>query len=1052
MSDLSNKHPIINWFLNNPVTANLLMLGVLLGGLYMVGFFGLAGMTAKLPLEVFPLVDTNRVTVSASLNGSSPEDVERGVTNKIEEALQSVQGIDEITSRSTANVAEVSITAVADYDIDTLLDDVKAEVDSLNGLPAEVEKVRVAKNVRRRGILWVTLSGDVSEAMLLAQAERLKQRLLANSFVEAVDIDGKKAREIAVEIEPDTLTAYGLSLSQVAASIDGSSLDLSVGELQTSQGRMALRIKNQAHDSRAYADLVIRSQADGASVRLGDIATLRDGFVEQQSISEFNEKPSLTLRLSSREHANVIEADKAATTIVNDFKNTLPAGITTTMWNNNVVHVRDRINLFLRNATSGVLLVFLLLTLFVNFRLAFWVVLGIPVSFAGALLAMGAMNLSINLITLFGFIIVLGIVVDDAIVIGESIYTWKKRTQNAPEATLRGTARVSTAATFGVLTTVVAFLPLTQVAGGMGDILGQIGWVVIFCLLFSLLESKLILPSHLHHTRVALREDRSRNPWVRLQLALSHGLEALVQHAYLPVLTWTLRFRYFTLVTFIALFILAIGTVIGGILKVSRFPHVEAQSISLSVTMDNNIDVDTTIAWARKAAKALRRADEQLMTEAGSTAPNITHIAVNNKNDTQFSVHAGLAGSDSRTLGAQAIANRWREVLGRIAGAKTVSFVAKQRFSRADIDIQLLGGEPKDQTAAAQALMAELASTAGVTDIYNSEDSIGKEIHIDMKPEANSYGITHTQLARAVRSAFYGVQAERLQRGSDEIRVMVRYPKRQRQSLADLENFHLTTATGQSIPIHAVARLSYASSPNRIMHLDLQRVVSVYADVERHITSSDAVVADLQSSGFLNALAQQYGVEVRLGGEAREGAKSDASMKVGFVLSLLMIYVLLAVALKSYSQPVIIMSVIPFGIIGAIVGHLLLGRDFSMVGMFGVIALSGVVVNDSLLFISTIGQQRQEGKSVFEAIQYTGLHRFRPIILTSVTTFTGLMPILFETSFQAQFLIPMAISLGFGILFATAITLILVPILYGIFYDVKRFWRRVFWVEKSLDI
>lgn len=1034
---LTSKHPLIHWFINNTVSANLLMIGILLSGLYMVGFFGLFGQTAKIPLEAFPLTESNTITVKASLNGASPEDVESGVTHKIEEALKSLPGIAKTTSISTANTASIRVEAVTNYDLDYLLDEVNSTIDNLKGLPTEVEKVRVSKNQRQHDILWVTLYGDVSELLLKNTANRLKTQLLSNPYVETVIIDGEKAAEIAIEIPESRLNEYALTLAQIATAINNTSLDLALGNLETTQGKIALRLKNQSNNIDDYSNITIRTFADGSTVKLGDIATLTDGLVEQSIMNEFNGKPSLTLRLKSGENANVIEADQAVTQAVLQFTRTLPPALQTTIWNNRVDDVRDRIDLFTRNVATGIFLVFLLLTLFLNLKLAFWVALGIPVSFAGALLAMGLSGITINLITLFGFIIVLGIVVDDAIIIGESIYSSKKHAHNAPEATLYGAARVSTAATFGVLTTVAAFIPLTQVDGRLGEILGQIGWVVIFCLLFSLLESKLILPAHLRSTRVSLKGQHSKNPWIKVQTAVAHGLESLIEKTYLPVLSLALKHRYFTLLVFVSGFILSIGAVLGGILKVSRFPHIESQSIALTVQMDNTVDVATTQALARQAAKALRKTDQQLMQQEETLVPNITHIASFNTDDTTFMVRAGLAGAETRTLQAQAIVNRWRENVGPIIGAKSVNYASRRRFTNADIEVHILTDNDATQLVVQEKVIEHLAGFNGINEITSSEEDISQEIHIHLKPEAKSYGITHAQLARSIRAAFYGIEAERIQRGTDEIRVMIRYPKNERQSLANLARLHLITDNGLSLPIETVADLSFGYSPKSIRHLDGKRIVTISANVDRRLTRSDSVIESLKKEGFLTQLEQQYQVDIRLGGEAEEGEKTDASMTLGFIISLVMIYILLAIPLKSYSKPLIIMSVIPFGIIGAIIGHLLLGMDISMIGIFGIIALSGVVVNDSLLLLSTISQQRNTGLSLYDAVRLTGVKRFRPVILTSLTTFAGLMPMLFETSFQAQFLIPMAVSLGFGILFATCITLILIPVLYFISEDIS---------------
>lgn len=1034
---LARKHPILHWFIHNPVSANLLMLGIIISGLYMVGFFGLFGQTAKLRLEAFPSIEIGTITISASINGSIPEDVEQGVTNKLEKILQGIQGIDKISSSSTANTATIRIDAVTGYNIDRLLTDIKTQVDTVGTLPSEVEKVLVQKAVLQPPILWVTLHGDVSDKLLLFEAERLKNKLLHSQYIENITIDGKKSPEIQINISEDTLKAYNLSLSQVAVAINNASLDLSSGTIETTQGAVNLRIKAQARQSRDYENLIIRAGSDGSQLRLGDIATVTDGFAEQEILTEFNGQRSLTLRLKSGKNANVIEADQAATAIVHNFIPSLPDGLTATIWNNRVSFVKDRIDLFVRNSAAGVIFVFLLLALFLNVRLAFWVALGIPVAFTGALLLMKVFDISISLISLFGFILVLGIVVDDAIVIGESVYSWKKRTNNAPQATLCGVSRVSTAATFGVLTTIAAFLPLTQINGDIGNILGQIGAVVIFCLLFSLLESKLILPAHLHHISVATRENRGNNWWIRMQTTIAHGLEVVVEKTYLPMLAIVLRQRYFALLVFLAMFVLAIGMVVGGIVPVSIMPRVESQDISMTVAMDSTVNVTDTIKQAKKAGAALREADKQLMAEQSVDTANVTNVSVFNMDDTHFMVRAGLAGAETRTLDATVIANRWREIVGQIPGAKSIQAAARQRFSDADIEIQVLGDNAEQQQDAASELMQALSRQAGVHDIVNSQGEGNNEIRIRLKPEATTYGVNKIQLAQTIRAAFYGEQAERLQRGDDEIRVMVRYPKAERQSLANLYQLNIHTNGGAIIPLSAVADLSFAHSPTSIEHINGQRVLRVSANVNKAQTSVESVISALSDS-IIPKIVQRYGVSIELGGETEEDAKAATSMQLGFIISLVMIYILLAIPLKSYMPPLIIMSVIPFGIIGAILGHLLLGMTMSMLSAFGIIALSGVVVNDSLLLISTIQQHRAEGMSVRESIIVTGMRRFRPVILTSITTFAGLMPMLFETSFQAQFLIPMAVSLGFGILFATTITLLLVPVLYVISHDVKR--------------
>lgn len=1033
---LARQHPIIHWFIHNQVAANLLMLGILLTGLYMVGFFGLFGQTAKLRLEAFPEQEPSTVSIVAGINGSTPQDVEQAITNKIEEALQGVQGVEKITSETTAETARIDVDAIAGYDMDKLYDDIKTQVDTLGNLPAEVEKVTVKKSAWQPSILWVTLHGNSNEGVLKKEANRLKDRLLQNPFIEKIDIDGEKPAEIHIALTESTLKAYRLSIEQVAAAINNESLDLSAGKLSTAQGEWTLRVKAQAQNQNDYENLIIRADNDGALVRLGDIATVTDGFAEAQIYVGFNGQPSLTLRLKSGKNANVIEADKAATAIVKAFAKTLPDNLQATIWNNRVSYVKDRIDLFVENSMVGVTLVFLLLTLFLNVRLAFWVALGIPVAFSGALILMNIFNISINLITLFGFILVLGIVVDDAIIIGESIYSWKKRTNNHPDATLKGASRVAVAATFGVLTTVAAFIPLTQVDGDVGNVLGQIGLVVIFCLLFSLVESKLILPAHLYRAQVATNDYQAKNLWEKLQTSISQGLESLVEKTYLPILTLALRQRYFTLLLFTAMLVLAVGVILGRIIPVSIMPRIESQNIALTVEMDNNTGVEQTIALVKQAAKALREADRQLMAEQQTDYPNVTHIAAFNSDNTRFMVRAGLSGAKTRTLSAPIIVNRWREVLGEIKGAKSVDFSARQRWSKADIELQVLSSHHQQQQLAGVALTQALRRIEGVKDVTNSQEETDKEILINIKPEAAIYGISKAYVAKTLRAAYYGQQAERVQRGGEEVRVMLRYPKDKRKTLNDLYQLSIHTQSGVAIPLRAVAELSFAQTPKTIEHLNGQKALTVFANIDKDKTNNETVMATLEET-ILPAIEQQHDVTIRFGGEVEEDEKASQSMKLGFIVSLAMIYVLLAVPLKSYTRPIIIMAAIPFGIIGAVLGHWVLGMTLSMLSVFGIIALSGVVVNDSLVLLSSIQQYRDEGMDIHQAITETGVRRFRPVILTSLTTFVGLMPMLFETSFQAQFLIPMAVSLGFGILFATTITLILTPIVYAAFADIK---------------
>jgi len=1022
------QHPIINWFIHNPVTANLLMVGILFTGLYMIGFFGLFGMTSKLNLEAFSSLPTTTLTVVVSLNGSNPEDVEQGVTNKIEEALQGVSGIDKVTSVSMGDQARVYVKAVLGYDIDKLYGDVKQRVDGIGGLPKQVERVFVDKEERKFALFSASIYGDVGEDLLLQEARRLKRILLGDPHIGDIDLWGEKERQVSVNVSQHRLNEYRLTLDDVANAIKRASLNLSVGSIDAATGRLALRIKNQAHTQSDFDALTIRANADGSRLRLKDIAKVSVGFSETETFALYDGKPSVTLDLSSGLNANVIEADKSAQAVIRDFAKTLPEGLKVTVWNNNVVYVRDRIRLFTSNVLQGACWVFLLLTLFLNLRLAFWVAMGIPISLAGALVMMKVFAISINMFTLFGFILVLGIIVDDAIVIGESVYTFKKRLNNATDATIKGVSRVSTAATFGVLTTVAAFLPLTHISGDLGYVLAQTAIVIIFALLFSLVDSKLILPSHLYRVRVVTVEHKPRNPWGKLQSFIAHGIERMIERLYLPVLTWSIRHQFFVLLLFILMLVMAAALVISGVVKQSFFPNVESNHIQLRVDMNNNVSAAETAAIAKKATQALHQADKALMQEKGQTQSNLTSVFAASRSERSFSVYVGLAPSAIRKVSAQTIASRWNKLLGKIKEAESVTFDAAERFASHDVEINISADNAAANEAVSSRIAAALQSLSGVKQVASSQ-GIRQEVHIHLKPSAMIYGVTQTQLANTIRAAFYGVEAQRFQQGSDEIKVMVSYPEVERASLADLEHLPVRLNDGSAIAMGELATLSFVEVPKRIKHINSQVIRTVYADVDKTVTTSQKVVQALNKE-LIPELIAQYPVKISLSGESEAREASNDSLKIAMLVAVVAIYVLLAISLSSHFLPFVIMSAIPFGLVGAVLGHLILGKAVSMISLFGMVSLSGVVVNDSLLLVSTIKQYRREGMPLFDTIRLTGLRRFRPVILTSITTFAGLMPMLWETSLQARFIVPMAISLGFGILFATLITLILVPVLY----------------------
>ncbi|MDQ8195405.1 efflux RND transporter permease subunit [Coraliomargarita sp. SDUM461004] len=1033
------KHPIIAWFCDNTVVANILMLIIL----------GMGISTAiSVRKEAFPSFDAESVTVSVPFRGGTPEDVERGVAIKIEESLQGIKGIDHISSTSTESNAKVTINAIEDYSITKLLDDVKIQVDAISSFPEQAEKPIITENQRSHDVLRVNLYGDVAESVLKEAARTLRDDLLKLENITLVETSGARDYEVSVEVSENQLRAYNLTFNEVADAISNNSIDLSGGVVRSDSGDISVRTRDQAYVAADFAKIPLRTEADGTRILLGDIAEIRDGFVDQEYLSRFNGQPSVGLSITSEGDNDIIKAADEATQFVASYAEVygLPEGVQISSWQDGSESIRSRLKLLIDNGILGVLLVLISLALFLNLRLAFWVALGIPISIAGALAAFPfpLIDISLNQLTAFAFIIVLGIIVDDAIVIGESIYSTKEEDEakgehhkNDLHSTVRGVSKVVTPATFGVLTTIAAFYPLTQVSGRMGNVFGQIATGVILCLIFSLVESKLILPSHLNHIRIKHEPKNfiSRR-WARFQEAIARGLKYFVQRLYQPALRAMIPYRYVTLAAFIAVLILVIGLLPSGKLRFVFFPDIYRDSISANLELEQGLPVDYLHENANMIADALQQTIRELESKSGETL--LRHISVNASSNTAASIAAELTTSETRTITTGDIVKAWRSKIPPISGAKALT-ISGTRGPGQGLEIQLASQSLDDLQAAAEAMKAKVATYPGIHDIQDTFDSGRPEIQVQLTPAGQAAGYNKQLLANNVRSAFYGTEAQRVQRGRDEVKVMVRYPIEERSQLETLRDMRIRTDDGSAVPFSVVADTQYGDSLASIERFDNNRIVSVKADIDKAVTSSEEVLALLSEDYFPTFLAEHPNVSINLYGEAEQRAKSVQSLLRGFGFSILMIYILIAVPLKSYTKPLFIMSVIPFGIIGALLGHFLIGIPISILSVFGILALSGIVVNDSLVLMSRLDDLGIEAPDtpLAERIIRAGGERFRAILLTTLTTFVGLIPLLAETSTQAQFLKPMAVSVGFGVVFATGITLVLLPIMILIANDLR---------------
>jgi multidrug efflux pump subunit AcrB len=1036
------KSPI-KWMAHNHVASNLLMMVFIVGGI-------LVGLSVK--QEVFPEISLDLVRISVAYPGAGPEEIEEGILLKIEENLSGVNGIKEIKAVAAEGFGTVTAEVLPGEDIDVILQDVKAEVDRITTFPREAEEPVIAKVVSRREVISVVVYGDLPERSLREQAESIRDDLLSFPEITQAELNGVRPYEISIEVPEENLRRYGLTLDMIADRIRKASLDLPAGAVKSAGGEVLIRTKERRYKGFEYAGISLLYNPDGTEVRVGDISTVKDTFRETDEFASFDGMPAAMIAVFRVGDQKPTEISGIVREYVKEKQGSLPGSVKLATWNDTSELLQSRMNLLIKNALIGLVLVFIVLGLFLQMRLALWVMLGIPISFLGAMFLMPAADVSINMLSLFAFILALGIVVDDAIVVGENIFEHRQKGKSHIRAAVDGALEVSGPVVFSILTTVAAFLPLLFVSGTMGKFIKVIPYVVIPILGISLVESLFILPSHLGLGRTT-RDSRGIAGHIeRVRSGFGALLQRFISGPYASFLALCLRYRYVTAAAAIALLLVTAGLVGGGIMKFRFMPEVDGDHIIASLRMPVGTPIEETVRAQRiilEKAKELVAAYDGERTDGTSILRNIYAVSGN----TIATGHGGemtssgahladvamlLTGSEKRGVPSSEIAAKWRWMVGDIQGADSLTFTSNLVQFGANIDVRLAHENPDFLLNATARLKEALAQYPGVGDISDNYAQGKRELKLRLKPDARTLGIMEEDLGRQIRSAFYGAEALRLQRGRNEVKVMVRYPETDRKSLSDLESMRIRTREGGEIPFAQAAYVEEGRGYSEINRADRKRVIDVTATVDDKVANAEEILLDLKST-ILNDLKNDYpGLSYNLEGEEKERRESLGSMKTGFLMALFLIYALLAVPFRSYSQPLIVMAAIPFGIVGAILGHLIMGYDLSILSLFGIVALAGVVVNDSLLLIDFINRKRREGETdLRRAVIESGQRRFRPILLTSLTTFFGLAPMITETSVQAQFLIPMAISLGFGILFATGITLILVPSLYLVLEDVR---------------
>jgi len=1038
------KKGLLGWFASNHVAANLLMFLIIAAGL--MSLFD----TKK---EIFPETSLDTISITVPYLGASPEDVEKGVLLRVEEAIAGIDGIKRITSIASEGFGTTIVEAEEYADIQDVLDDVKAEIDRIITFPQETEEPEISEVKSRRHVISIVVYGDASEKTLKTLADQIRDDLTSFENITLVNVLGIRPYEISIEVSEETLRKYSLTFDQVAKAVKQSSLDIPAGSVKTTGGTILLRTKGQMYYGPEFEDIIVLTRNDGTKIRLGDIAVVKDDFEDTDLYSQFDGKRAALVNVLRTGEQSALEVADTVKKYIENKRPNLPEGVSIAIWEDDSAILVSRINLLKRNAYLGLTLVFICLTLFLNFRLAFWTTMGIPISFLGAFYLIPLFGVSINMISLFAFIMSLGIVVDDAIVVGENIFAYRQQGYDRARAAVMGVREMSMPVLLAVLTTMFAFIPLAYTSGIMGKILRVLPIVVVSVLGVSLLEALLILPSHLS-SKHSFKKLFIVKYTDKLNVWTGRNLEKFINGRFAASVQNAVRWRYLTVSTALAIFICVIGFIVGGYIKFTFFDPVEGDKIVATLTMPQGTPVEQTQEVIDKIEAAAFQLRDEYDSNRKSELSIFKHVSTTIGSHPVES-QKGPGGTDAsggseshlgeiniellegevRDVSSMELMKRWRQIVGEVPGVSSLKFISEIFAAGEAINVELSHEDFGKLLAASEQLKTELRNYQGVTDISDSFEPGKTELKLALKDAGRTLGLTLLDLASQVRQGFYGEEAQRIQRGRDDIRVMVRYPKNERRSLSNVENMRIRLSDGTEVPFRTVAEVKYGQGYATIKRVDRRRVVNVTADAEDE--TKEQINNDIYGN-VLPVLKTQYpGLQCRFAGEQRERNESLGSLRVNFVIALMAIYALLAVQFKSYAQPLIVMSAIPFGIVGATIGHVVMGYNLSILSMFGIVALSGVVVNDSLIIIDLINRERSGGVELHQVIRDCATRRFRPIMLTTLTTFFGLVPMMLERSLQARFLIPMAISLAFGVMFATMITLFLVPSLYMILEDFK---------------
>ncbi|MBC2703397.1 efflux RND transporter permease subunit [Desulfobacula sp.] len=1045
------------WSVEHRVSVNLIMVFLIVAGLYTV-------LTMK--REMFPQFSLDMINISVTYPGASPEEVEEGICIKIEEQLKSLEDVKTMYSTALEGHGSLTLELAAGTDINEKLDEIRTEIDLIDTFPDQAEEPVIIEIKNNDPAIYLAIYGDVDEKVLRDTAERIRDDLVDTDDISLASLIGVRDYEISIEVSEENLRRFNLSFEQVAIAVKTGSLDLPGGKIKTKGGEFLVRTKGKLYTGEEFEQIPVVTREDGTTIKLGDVATVIDGFEDTDIKARFNGKPAALVVVRRTDSQDTIAISKTVKEYIKTHKDSLPKGITLGYWFDMAEMVQDRIDLLLKNGVQGILLVFIVLALFLDLGLAFWVASGIPISFMGAFLVLNYFGASINMLSLFGFIMTLGILVDDAIIVGENVYTHYKTGKSAKEAVIDSVAQIGAPVVMAVTTTIVAFTPLMHIEGIMGKFIFIMPQTVICILAFSLIEAFVILPAHLDHALTPPKKNKSLIyricffwlEWLKKDILDGHGwvrdriesvLTVVIRSIYTPVLKYCVKNRYFTLAMGFGILIVSIGVLAGGHVPFVFFPKTDSNWIVSEIIYPLGTPFEATEKTIKQIEKGAFELNAFFRDRVAGgddlIVNNFSQVGVIPRRDWKPGVYGGHCGeawieiqsaSKRPDIPAPEVTAKWRELTGDILGAEQLTFsIIGGGPGGNPIEIQLKGKDLDQLELAADELKQEIEKYPGTFDITDTFRPGKMEKRIHIKKGAKSLGITMADIATQIRQAYYGDEALKIQRGKDDIKVMVRYSQKERESEASIDALRIRTRDGRQVPLNQVADIEMKRGYSTIQRVDRKRIITVISDINEDIANAREIVEDLKKN-YLDTLVNRFpGVTYDLEGQAKRTEESIDSLKLGFSLAGMIIFLLLASQFRSYIQPVIIMTAIPFGLIGAIAGHYFMNLDITMISIFGIVALSGIVVNDALILIDFINSKVRKGIPVFDAVIEAGQNRFRPVLLTSVTTVAGLFPLLLETSFQAQFLIPMAVSISFGLMAATVLTLVFVPSLYVVIND-----------------